>query len=144
MRNTVDARLRRSRWLDALAIATIAVAWVLGMARPWVSPATWISSSERTPLQIAVQVGAAYGDPHARLLSLRMEQTDGTTFHQMYVMTITGHFHEGPLAASRLTFSALTDQNDVWAITAYDGNTLVWSDDQLPASYTQTVQTPPR
>jgi hypothetical protein len=143
MPNDERARLRRSRWLDAIAVTTIAIAWVLGLTQPWASPAPpWTSPPRLTPARIAAQVGAAYGDPHARLVSTHTDQTEGPPFHPMYVLTIEGHFHEGPLSASTLSFSAEADQMDVWNITAYDGNTAVWSDDQLPVSYTQVARTP--
>ena len=51
---------------------------------------------------IARQIGAHYGDPHARVSGVKSTTSDPAPGHPMYLMTIVGSFHKnGKTASSR-------------------------------------------
>ena len=131
-----NAKDRRAWRLGALGVGGAIIAITIGAA---LRPA---ASHRYTPDQIAQRIGAAYGDAHARVTAARPDQTEGPPFHPMYFMTVSGHFRRGRLHASSLTFSAVADHLYAWGIRASDGRTVVWEDDQWPASFAEAERTP--
>jgi hypothetical protein len=89
-----------------------------------------------SPEEIARQVGAAYGEPHAQIAKVMSDVTVNPPYDPLYAMTLTGHFHKGALEAQKLGFSALATRMYVWNIHAYDqAGKEVWFDHELaPAS----------
>lgn len=87
-----------------------------------------------TPDQIAREVGAHYGDPQAQVAMVKDALADPPPHEPMYLMSVTGRFHEGALVAVTLGFSATADRMYVWNISAFNqaGNR-VWYDRDLGA-----------
>lgn len=85
-----------------------------------------------SPDEIAKQVGIHYGDPQARVAGVKSTVADPPPHEPMYLMSVTGNFHKGALAAVKLGFSATADRMYVWHISAFDqaGNE-VWFDQDL-------------
>jgi hypothetical protein len=91
-----------------------------------------IAPPVETLAQIALRVGAAYGERYPRVVTATSSTTDNPPHDPMYLMKIAGRFHKGHLSARYLEFSALADRMYVWGIQAY--NTLgknLWFDDLL-------------
>ena len=137
-------RSRATKFLDALLVTAFVVTVVprvtaLSGLRP---PAAIPATRQLMPAQIAHLIGTAYGDPRARIASVRKDQTEGPPFHPMYGMELTGHFRHGTLRASSLFFSAVADHLYVWTIRAYSGQHLIWAVDEWPASWVVAIATP--
>lgn len=95
-----------------------------------------------TPNDIAHRIGAVYGDSQARVAWVQSDQTEGPPFHPMYLMLVSGHFHDGRRYASCLSFSATTDHLYIWAIRATAQSRVVWTEDEWPVSFDQAQLTP--
>jgi|SRR5690242_18628277 len=88
------------------------------------------SSQLLEPDTIARQVGAHYGDPHARVVKARSDVTEANST-PMYLMTVAGQVRKDGVQASTITFSALATRLYVWDVRAFDGaGQQVWSDDE--------------
>jgi hypothetical protein len=82
------------------------------------------------PDTIARQVGAHYGDPHARVVKARSDVTEANST-PMYLMTVAGQVRKDGVQASTIAFSALATRLYVWDVRAFDGaGQQVWSDDE--------------
>ena len=93
---------------------------------------TGIGSDTIRPDTIAQQVGAHYGDPHAKVSGdVRNDVTDNPPHDPMYIMTIVGNFHKNGKIAHSISFSARADKMYVWNIHAYDqqGKEVWWDVD---------------
>lgn len=95
-----------------------------------------------TPGEIARRIGAVYGDPRARVVWVQSDQTEGPPFHPMYLIRVSGHFHDGRLRASSLSFSATADHLYTWGIRATAQSRVVWTEDEWPVSFDQAQLTP--
>lgn len=126
-----------------LVDAVLFAALLLRIAAPWAtSHLPEAHHRQLSPAQIAQRIGAAYGDAHARVVWARADQTEGPPFHPMYLMDVAGHFHEGVRRAATLTFSATADHLYVWGIRAYEGQRLVWTDEEWPGPWGRAEKGP--
>ena len=87
-----------------------------------------------SPTDIARQVGAYYGDPHAQINGeVKSTETDNPPHDPMYIMGLVGNFHKGTLQAHSLGFSALATRMYIWSIYAYNGTGhQIWHELELP------------
>lgn len=87
-----------------------------------------------SPTDIARQIGAYYGDPHAQINGkVHSDVTDNPPHDPMYIMRVVGNFHKGTLKAHSIGFSALATRMYVWNIYAYDeAGRQMWHDLELP------------
>lgn len=82
---------------------------------------------------ISSRVAAAYREANPQITKVTATLTDGPTAVPMNSVALDGHFHNGNLAATHLSFSMLSDGSKVWAILATDDqytttHTPVWID----------------
>lgn len=84
-----------------------------------------------TPHRVAVRVGALFGDRHPRIIHLQRTVTEGSE-QPMYVIEITGRFHQRRRHARYLYFSALEKRWHVWGVVAYNAHHhIVWTDPSI-------------
>ena len=119
------------------ALAVLLLAGVFGGYHVYQSLASPLLSAR----DAADSVGAAYGDPHPRIIRSISTETDGPVNEPMYSITVTGNFHRGRTTAHYLEFSATASRRSTWGLWA--GNTLpshpahrAWFADQVPLTPT--------
>jgi len=119
------------------AIAVLLLAGVFGGYHVYQNLASPLLSAQ----DAAGYVGAAYGDPHPRIIRSISTETDGPVNEPMYSITVTGNFHRGRTTAHYLAFSAMASRHSACCLWA--GNTLpshtarrAWFADQVPLTPT--------
>jgi hypothetical protein len=114
------------RWTLLALVAIVAIAGsVTGYA---------LLHHTTSPGELARQVGAAYGDPAAQIVSVHKDVTDDPSHQKTYIIRIRGNFHKGDLQAPVVIFSALANGQQIWAILGeVDPRNVIWHDDRLPS-----------
>lgn len=70
--------------------------------------------------QAIIEVSTHFGDANPKVVKITQEVTE--TNQPMYFVWLNGHFHEGNVQSTDMSFSILADGSKAWAITNKSGS----------------------